>query len=322
MQLPIQLKQAVESEAAQFGLAKLVKAASELSDNYRFRQGTSTNFINSQAHRLAYLTTRMPATYAAMLSVLNAVKEATQDLQIESLLDIGAGPGTATWAASQVFPTIERFSLIERDSGLITLGQKFAVKANNEGLQGAKWLDENLLHVKSFEPHSMVVCSYSLGELDQQNACELMKVAWRSTEKILIIIEPGTMKGFTLIHRLRDEISTLGGYIIAPCPHQNACPMTENDWCHFAARVERSSLHRKLKGGTLNYEDEKYSYLVIAKSEVKRHPTRIIRRPKINTGYVSLQLCTEQGLQELKITRSDKNALKCARKANWGDHWD
>ncbi|MCI0389431.1 MAG: small ribosomal subunit Rsm22 family protein [Acidobacteria bacterium] len=35
--------------------------------------------------------------------------------------------------------------------------------------------------------------------------------------------------------------------------------MADGDWRHFAARIERSSLHRRINGAELGYEDGKYS---------------------------------------------------------------
>ena len=36
------------------------------------------------------------------------------------------------------------------------------------------------------------------------------------------------------------------------------------NWCHFAVRLARTSLHRDVKGARLGYEDEKYSFLVVS----------------------------------------------------------
>jgi ribosomal protein RSM22 (predicted rRNA methylase) len=95
------------------------------------------------------------------------------------------------------------------------------------------------------------------------------------------------------------------------------------DWCHFAQRVERTSRHRQLKGGTLGYEDEKFSYLVASRKPSETVPPRILRHPGKHSGHVQLELCMPDGHAERRtITRSNKQAYRLARKATWGDAWD
>ncbi|MBS1808555.1 MAG: rRNA methyltransferase [Acidobacteria bacterium] len=321
MQLPTQLKRAIEQQSDRIGLKQLVQAATELSDNYRFRQGATTRFIATEAHRIAYAATRMPATYAAVLAVLREAKRLLPDESFASLLDLGAGPGTASWAACEVFAPLQKITLIERDRELIRLGQTFAAQASDEVLQRAEWLAQDLSQVISFAQHDVVICSYALGELSLSQARQVVQTAWQAAGKALVILEPGTMKGFALLRQLRADLLVANGNIIAPCPHQQTCPMPEADWCHFAARVERSAMHRKLKGGALGYEDEKYAYLVVTKSPADSATARILRHPKQHSGFIQFQLCTKEGLQEVTVTRRDKEAFKQARKANWGEAW-
>lgn len=92
------------------------------------------------------------------------------------------------------------------------------------------------------------------------------------------------------------------------------------DWCHFSQRVERTSLHRRLKEGALGYEDEKFSYVVASRQSVIAAGPRIIRHPGKHSGHVQLVLCTPEARMETRtITRSSKRAYKLARKAEWGD---
>lgn len=322
MQLPPHLKQAFEAEAMRSGLAKLSNALAELSDNYRFRQGSDERFISTEAQRIAYIATRMPATYAAVHAVLTEVGTRMPELQVTSLLDLGAGPGTAAWAASQAFAELQQITLIEWDKELRRLGKTFTAQAPNEALRTGEWMELDLSRATAFTQHDIVIASYTLGELPQGKAREILFKAWPAAAKVLVIVEPGTTKGFALLRQLREDVIGLGGNIIAPCPHQATCPMSSGDWCHFAARVERSALHRKLKAGALSFEDEKYAYLAIAKQPVKSAFARIIRRPQINSGYVKLSLCTTYGLQNSTITRRDKESFKKARKADWGDSWE
>lgn len=93
------------------------------------------------------------------------------------------------------------------------------------------------------------------------------------------------------------------------------------DWCHFARRLERTSEHRRMKGGALGYEDEKFSYLVLAKQMASKAESRIVRHPITHSGYIQLTLCTTTGLQQETVTRSKKEAFRAARRAKWGDEW-
>ena len=62
-------------------------------------------------------------------------------------------------------------------------------------------------------------------------------------------------------------LAAAGAHVIAPCPHAADCPLAAADWCHFAQRIERTKIHRSVKGAELGYEDEKFSYIAVA-----RHP--------------------------------------------------
>ncbi len=169
MQLPISLRTAVEQELSSVSFGSLNSAATELSDRYR-QQRKAERFITTDAHRLAYLAVRMPATFAA---VSKALAQLGEEFHPESLLDLGAGTGSAAWAAAELFDTLQRFTLVEQDSQLIELGRKLAQESGSEALRSADWRLGNLRNVTGVAPHDLVICSYSLGEIEsvcgQQN---------------------------------------------------------------------------------------------------------------------------------------------------------
>ena len=75
-----------------------------------------------------------------------------------------------------------------------------------------------------------------------------------------------------------------------------------------------------MKGGTLGYEDEKFSYLVVARPGIgTRTPARVIRPPEENKFSVSLPLCAPSGTELRVVPSRDKVAFKAARKLGWGD---
>lgn len=317
MQLPISLRSGIEQELSAVSFSALTAAANELSDRYR-QQKKADRFITTDAHRLAYLAVRMPATFAAVSKALSHLGE----FQPESLLDLGAGTGAAAWAAVEAFDSLRRFTLIEQDRGLIELGRRLA--SENEALSSAEWRTANLRTLAEFEQHDLVVCSYSLGEIESAAAGKILKAAWLAAKQVLVVVEPGTTKGFATIRAARDQLIEAGAFLIAPCPHAQTCPMPtdESDWCHFSARFDRTSLHRRLKGGSLGYEDEKFSYVAAAKLPVAPAAARVVRHPQRQPGFIQLQLCAPEGLRSLKITKRDKETWKRARKVDWGDGFD
>ena len=82
----------------------LAMRAARLSAAYR--QGGTSAVIGNEADALAYLVTRMPATYAAIRAALRRVTEVLPEFAPASFLDVGAGPGTAAWAARDMWPSI------------------------------------------------------------------------------------------------------------------------------------------------------------------------------------------------------------------------
>jgi ribosomal protein RSM22 (predicted rRNA methylase) len=93
------------------------------------------------------------------------------------------------------------------------------------------------------------------------------------------------------------------------------------DWCHFAARVERTAEHRRLKDATLGHEDEKFSYVAFARPEVQIPQARIVRHPKIFSGYAQLALCREGEIANSTVTRSMKEDWRRLKRLGWGDRW-
>ncbi|MEW6756258.1 MAG: small ribosomal subunit Rsm22 family protein [Candidatus Latescibacterota bacterium] len=321
MSLPPDLALAIAEQTACCPPRTVVRAAAELSLAYRNRPGARTGLIASQAHRLAYLATRLPATFAALRAVFVETRRRLPNARIGSLLDLGAGPGTAGWAAAAVFGELERITLVERDEEWIRMGTALARGSGNAALAGAAWAPLDMQTPGAWEAHDLVVASYALGEVDPAAVEGVVQGAWSAAGTALAVVEPGTMAGFGLIRRLRRLLTGLGGSLVAPCPHQAECPLPEGDWCHFAERLGRSSLHRRLKGGELGHEDEKYSYVVASPQAAPGGGARIIRHPRHRGAHVGLVLCQEEGLRILTVPRSDRARWKQARQAAWGDQW-
>jgi ribosomal protein RSM22 (predicted rRNA methylase) len=123
---------------------------------------------------------------------------------------------------------------------------------------------------------------------------------------------------------VREALFEAGAEIVAPCPHRLPCPLPADDWCHFSVRLPRSKAHRQAKGGVLGYEDEKYSYLVVARPGLAARPTsaRVIRPPVVKKFEVELALCTTVGLAGRAVPKREPADYKAAKKLDWGDALD
>jgi ribosomal protein RSM22 (predicted rRNA methylase) len=316
MQLPSTLQTAIDHITESLGLHALIEAREELTRRYRER--VDAQFMTTETQRQAYVISRLPATYAALQSSLQAIRERGQ-LPIKNILDLGAGPGTGMWAACENFPEIETVTLIEKDVALAAIGKRLAQFSEQPAIQSAQWQEADLEKISHLPAHDLVLLSYSVGELSPTQIEPLIDLCWQATQQLLLIVEPGTPVGFERIRLIRRQLIDRGAHLIAPCPHHVACPMAGGDWCHFAARVERSSLHRRLKGGSLGYEDEKFSYVAATKSAFPFPASRILSQPQRHSGHVILKLCTPQGVQYPTISKKMGNLYKQARKADWGD---
>src|SRR5262245_48358928 len=118
----------------------------------------------------------------------------------------------------------------------------------------------------------------------------------------------------------RNRLLAAGAHLIAPCPHEAACPLTPPDWCHFAERLPRSRLHRQAKGGEAPFEDEKFGYLAVSRRPGALPAARVLAPPRAAPGRVRLKLCLAEGrAEERLVSRRQRGAFRLARRRGWGD---
>src|SRR4051794_18491545 len=204
MHLPAPLNRAIDAEAAQHDHKLLVRAVEDMSLRYRAREKTAGALVNTPLHRAAYVVTRFPATYAAVASVFSEIRQRMPAFEPASLLDLGAGPGTATWAAAAIFPSLQRATLIEQSSEFILTGRQMTKAAGSDPVANMEWVRGDLRN-STLEPHDLVVISYALGELTEAEATSLIARALAST-KVLAVVEPGTPCGCGVVHLARAEM--------------------------------------------------------------------------------------------------------------------
>ena len=314
--LPAELRVALERKAEGLSRNDAALRAGLISQTYR--GGGDSTAIKTDEDALAYALARMPATYAAVAACLNAMIEIRPDFAPASLLDVGAGPGTATWAAIEVFSSLRDFILIDSNKALRSLAIDFANSISRPSAIDYQ-MGDALKLLASAQNADFVIASYLVGELGEAERAKLADAMWSKTRDTLMIVEPGTPAGYARIIELRERLLAAGGHVVAPCPHDNACPLVTPDWCHFSQRLARSRAHKHLKGAELPFEDEKFSYVVLSRNAASQPTSRVLAQPKISKAAVTIKLCTANGMEILDVPHRDKTNYSRAKKLDWGD---
>ncbi|WP_298258775.1 small ribosomal subunit Rsm22 family protein [Bradyrhizobium sp.] len=312
--LPSDLRAALDGKLDGLSRQDIAARAALISKTYR--DGGNSITIKSEVDALAYALVRMPATYAAVTACLNALLEARPDLTPQSLLDVGAGPGTGSWAAAEAFASLRQFMLLDINAALLTLARDLS---RDHPRLSAMTYRRDPAALDEVEAADLVIASYLIGETGYAERHQLTERLWARTRDTLLVVEPGTPAGYQRIIALRAQLIESGAHVVAPCPHDLECPLSKPDWCHFAQRLPRLRAHIQVKGAELPFEDEKFSYVVLSREPAPRHFSRVLAPPDVGKVEVSARLCTADGLENAKVPRRDKPAYAKARRWRWGE---
>jgi ribosomal protein RSM22 (predicted rRNA methylase) len=317
MELPPALRMAVDRALSGGAVNELAERAATLSLRYRDERRDGRSHVATREDALAYLATRLAATYAAIRAALAATANACPEFAPRTALDVGAGPGTALWAAADCWDGLEDVTLTEASPPFAAVGQQLAIDA---ALPRNTWRIADLVTDRiEGASYDLVTAAYVFNELAPEARPRVLERLWRASEQILVIVEPGTPAGWQRIIDARSWLIEAGGHVVAPCPHDHACPLQAPDWCHFAQRVARSRLHRLAKGADIPWEDEKFSYVAISRKPLVHIAPRIIARPRKAGGHVTLKLCRPDGTADTEvISRREGELFKRARRSDWG----
>jgi ribosomal protein RSM22 (predicted rRNA methylase) len=332
--------------------AGLQRAAERLTSAYRSDALPGDVLTTPEAAR-AYAAYRMPATAAAVRAALRAAglgnppppgtavpatpapdpgpptplpgRPETNDpptsggggVGVWSHLDVGGGTGAAVWAVAGVVPGVVAATVVDRSRDALDLGRALAARSGSAVVRGATWTQAHL--GGPLPAADLVTMAYVLAELPAAARAALVGGVEAG---IVAIVEPGTPAGYRRVLDARAVLLERGYRILAPCPHDARCPLAGTaDWCHFAARLPRSARHRQAKGGTLGWEDEKFSYVVATRAPATPAPGRILRHPAQRKGLVELTVCAPAGIEPVKVSKRQGPLYRAARDAGWGDPW-
>lgn len=313
------LRAALERALVSVPARDLTAATAGLVSRYRSVRPASAPILATATQVAAYASYRMPATHAALLKVLADV--AGTGLAPRSLLDLGGGTGAAAWAAAEAFGSLESITVVDQVQEALRLGRDLVAEAPAVALRGADFRQADVGALPDLSA-DLVTVSYVLSELGEAEQQALVGEAMRRGRAV-VVVEPGTPDGYTRVLRVRDALIEAGWGIIGPCPHHASCPLRQGDWCHFAARVNRSAEHRRIKGGELSYEDEKFSWVAASAPDqpvAQARSARILRHPLKRKGLVEFEVCRPDGSAGREvISKRAGERYRAARDAGWGD---
>lgn len=299
----------------------LATRSAGISIGYRQRS-TTKELIRSSDDAIAYSLSRLPATYAATSNALFRLVEVCPEFQPKHVLDVGAGPGTASWAANSTWTNIESITMLDQSEEFLDIASRLVKGSESASLSSAKMMRHDFSNLALQEARfDLILLSYSLTEIADTTLSEVITKLWTSCDGALVIIEPGTPRDYQRIMTARRCLIGLGAHIAAPCPHADPCPLVENDWCHFTVRLPRSRDHMHMKGAVVPFEDERFSYLIATKTNIANmHPWgRILAEPTSLKFAVTFKICSTEGLYEMVVKKRNKDDFQKAKKKTWGD---
>lgn len=313
MDLPIDIRNRIEAQGSGLDQKELRAFSKQLTERYKENRGQGSRIVSRRLETFCYAVVRMPATFGAVSASIEYMKEFSNE-ELYSALDLGAGTGAASLALSYLYPEIRKYTLIEREASMIDFSKTVLEDISSR----TEYIKADIYSMDEYPKADIVIASYAFNELSDEKRAEVLLKAYNAANKILIIVEPGTKEGYRQIRNSRNMLIDKGANIIAPCPGNCSCQLTEDDWCHFTERVSRTKLQKQIKGTDVPFEDEKFSYIAVSKNEAEHAERRVIRHPVINPGRIALKLCSKNGIEDINVTKKNPD-FKKARKSDCGD---
>jgi ribosomal protein RSM22 (predicted rRNA methylase) len=300
------------------------------------RDALPAAYLKDERLRNAYLAYFLPSNLSKIHKPLQELSLHPRHLlekETLRILDIGAGPGTASIGILDFFSQQERrprldFLAVDQVAGNLKAAEELFISTPHR-----KALDASLKTVQAdiggmvhlLHGHfDMIVLSNILNELfahdeagNEKRAAIVSSILRRflADDGSCIIIEPALRQTSRDMLVVRNTLVTQGLHVYSPCVHAGKCPALENprDWCHEDIPWEATPLVREIDRLTGLHKDSlKFSYLVLRKdsfslSDVRGADTyRVVSEPLVSKGKVEFYICGAGGRK--LIIRLDRDA--------------
>jgi ribosomal protein RSM22 (predicted rRNA methylase) len=230
-------------------------------------------YLADKASLAAYLAYFFPASMAQVSRVFAEMEP--PNASTVRVLDVGAGPGPAGFAAAAWLHARGRgVALTALDVSSDALSVLTRIWPKSWGSCTTRtWTAGTALPAGPFD---LIVASHSVNELFVNDAARLDRRVGLveslsetlATGGRIVIVEPALKRTGRELLEMRDRLVSKGFSILAPCLRQATCPALERprDWCHADRPWEAPAVvDLAAKAAGLARESLKYSYLVIGK---------------------------------------------------------
>eukprot|EP00092_Neocalanus_flemingeri_P070351 GFUD01086332.1.p1 GENE.GFUD01086332.1~~GFUD01086332.1.p1 ORF type:complete len:361 (+),score=103.66 GFUD01086332.1:173-1255(+) len=287
---------------------------------------------------LTYLVTRAAAEFASLRNVFGQIKEKDPAFQPRTFFDFGSGVASGLWAARDIFGRLNEAFLVDHSKHMNDLAR--LILGGGDDLQVPAGISFRLQTPSSVNlTYDLVLCSNTLLELPTaEDRLTTLHNLWARVEQdgYLVLVETGTNAGFHVIAEARDYLNQLSrlsddddgvdvGHVVAPCPHDAACPRHSQDTipCNFPVRYRNFDIPDLVPRQERDLvKTDLISYLVYKKSnrEAASQP-RMVEAPVRAKGNIYCRLCTNMGtLQEVLVRKKDDEDLfQLTKRMKWGD---
>lgn len=200
---------------------KISEAVLRLSDFYIANPSDKTPW-DQKWTQIAYLGYFLPLNYVRVAAALQRVSPFRFLESVRGITDFGSGPGTATLALLSE-------AGFERKMNVHCIETSPVARAFGEGMLKALGNSQasTQFSMSVTEPQDLFLASYALTELS-----ELPDFVFKHPK--ILLIEPSTKDDSRRLIGWRSQLINAGFEVVAPCCHQDKCPMEDSkrDWCH------------------------------------------------------------------------------------------
>ena len=252
METPLDLVSAIEAELASIPASpsKQVIALSELFEIFtsarpRLRH---VSYLDTPKFRSAYLRYHVPLNTARATWVLRDVLHLHPGIaKLTEVVDLGAGPGSASLATLFSFPREvgRSYALHDRSRSALKVARRLLERCSAGG--GVKSIQTSVTPLPGLPAMprralvwlSMVFNELEAGSRRQLDRCGfLSRLAERlEPSSVVLVMEPALRGPGRNLLALHDAAVASGDWrVIAPCTHQLSCPLLRErgrSWCHF-----------------------------------------------------------------------------------------